>query len=284
MRVSACVGNYAKTPYCIPGLEINVFCMEELCYCLRENAFLLDLSLLDDGLIDWIGQECGLKELAAALYPMVHKQGSLSGFVVTILKFAGFYDGETIRGVEQALKQGAGLSSIEKRKKQVDHLVRKKKYTAAIYGYDLLLQRWEEQEAESSVQPAVSCLAAILHNKGVAFAGLMRYDMAAEFFRLAYEKDDQEEYYIDYLAAKRMKLPESEYVAFAAADAENYRHTLELEKRMERLVDEWEQQPEYLQLYNRRERRTGGDGKKYYEENERLMQLLKDNYRSGCSD
>ena len=70
MRVSVCVGNYAKEPYRIPGLEINVFSMEELCYCMKENAFLLDLSLLDDGLLDWMEQECGLGELAQRLHPL----------------------------------------------------------------------------------------------------------------------------------------------------------------------------------------------------------------------
>lgn len=284
MRVSVCVGNYAKTPYRIPGLEINVYCMEELCYCMKENAFLLDLSLLDDGMIGWIDQECGLKELAGALYPLIHRKGSLSGFAVMILEYVGFYDSEAIREVEQVLKQGAGLSGIEKRKSQVDHLVRKKKYVSAIYGYDLLLKRWEEQERSGEVLPAASCLAAILHNKGVAYVGLMRYDMAAEFFRLAYEKDEKEEYYIDYLAAKRMQLTDNEYVTFAAGIPENYRHTLELEKRMERFSEEWELQPEYLQLYNRREYRMGSDGKKYYEESERMIRLLKDNYRDSCND
>lgn len=101
---------------------------------------------------------------------------------------------------------------------------------------------------------------------------------------LAYEKDKKEQYYIDYLAARRMQLPDNEYMAFAAGSPEKYQHALELEKRMERFSEEWELQPEYLQLYNRREHRTGGDGKKYYEENERLIQLLKDNYRDSCSD
>ena len=86
MRISICVGDYAKTPYCIPGLEINVRSMEELCYCMRENAYMLDLSLLDDGLVRWIEQECGLKELAGALHPLIHRKGSLSSFAVMILE------------------------------------------------------------------------------------------------------------------------------------------------------------------------------------------------------
>lgn len=282
MRISACVGNYAETPYCIPGLEIEVYCMEELCHCIKENAFLLDLSFLDDGLISWIESQCVLPELAGALHPLIHRQGSLSGFAVMIMEYTGFYDREVILEVEQILKQGAGLSSIEKRKSQVDYLVRKKKYAEALYGYDQLIKKWKEQKAEDeTVLPAGSCLAAILHNKGAAYAGMMYYDMAAKFFQLAYEKDRRDDYYIDYLAAKRMTLSESEYVDLAAEKPEQYRFTLELERKIEQLSEDWEQQPEYLMLYKRREQRNGGDMKKYYEENERQVRLLKDGYRDS---
>ena len=61
MRVSVCVGNYAKEPYRIPGLEMDVFSMEELCYGIKENAYLLDLSFLDDGLLDWIERAEGVR-------------------------------------------------------------------------------------------------------------------------------------------------------------------------------------------------------------------------------
>lgn len=284
MRLSVCVGNYAKTPYCIPGLDINVYCMEELCYGLKENAFLLDMSLLEDGLIHWIEQECGMKELARSLYPLVHKQGSLSGFVVKILTGTGFYDGETTAEVEKALKQGAGLSGIEKRKSQIDYLVKKKKYVEALRGYDWLIKRWEEKEAAGEPLPAAECYAAILHNKGAAFAGLMDYSMAGELFRAAYDKSLRPEYYIDYLAARRMQLSESEYVAFAAEKEEGYQYTLELEKKMELLTREWEEQPDYLMLNHRRELRSGGEKQRYYEENERITQVLKDNYRRSICE
>ena len=41
MRAIACIGNYAKVPYYFEKLDIRVSCLEELCYCLNENAFLL---------------------------------------------------------------------------------------------------------------------------------------------------------------------------------------------------------------------------------------------------
>ena len=283
MRVSVCVGDYAKTPYCIPGLEMNVYCLEELCYCLKENAFLLDLSLMNGGLLHWIDQECGQKELTRALYPLVHRQGSLSAFVGMVLNYTGLYNETETREVEQVLKQGAGLSRIEKRKSQVDYLVKKKKYMAAIREYDNLIAKWRELENKEEPLPAVSCLSAILHNKGVALAGLMLYDRAAECFLAAYETDQDLDCYRDYLAAKRMTLSEEEYVGFAAERAENYGHTLELEKDLEQLLEEWEQQPEYLLLYNRRERRNGVDRQSYYAEGDRMIQTLKDSYRSCVS-
>ncbi len=284
MGASVCVGNYALTPYCVPGIEINVYCMEELCYVLKENAFLLDFSVMEDGLLDWIEKECGLKELAKALHPMVHKQGSLSVFVAAILNFVGLYDKETVTEAEQVLKQGAGLSSVEKKKSQVDYLVKKKKYSVAVKAYDSLIEKWEENVEEGESLPAPECLALIWHNRGVAMAGLMIYEKAAECFLKAYELEERRDFYRDYLAAKRMVLTESEYVSFAAENPEGYELTLELEKDMERLTDEWERQPEYLRLYHHRELRAGDGKQMYYEENERLTQTLKDNYRKSVAD
>ena len=281
--VNVCVGDYAKTPYCIPGLEMNVYSMEELCYCLKENSFLLDLTLMNDRLLHWIEQECGLKELSRILHPLVHRKGSLSAFVDMILGYVGLYGEPVRREVEQTLKQGAGLSRIEKRKNQVDYLVKKKKYLAAVREYDSLLSKWRELEEAEEPLPAVGCLSAILHNKGVALAGLMLYARAAECFLSAYEADGDPNCYRDYLAAKRMELSEDAYVAFAAGQREGYEYTLDLEKDIDKFMEEWEQQPEYLLLFNRREARSF-DRQRYYMEGERLIRTLKDSYRSSVSN
>jgi len=259
---------------------MNVFSMEELCYCIKENAFLLDLSLLDDRLLDWIERECGLGELADRLHPLVHRRGQLSEFAAAILRYVGFYGEEAIQETEQALKKGAGLSGIEKRKNQVDYLVRKKKYRSALRGYDELLQNWQEEEAGGMSKPAPDFQAEIWHNKGVAYAGLMLYESAAECFRQAYGLSGDEAYCVDYLAAKRMQLSEKAYVDFAAGCTEWYPQTLELEKKYREAAEEWEKHPDYLQLYNRRELKSR-DRQKYNEENERLVQALKDSYRCG---
>ncbi len=278
MRVSVCVGNYATTPYYIAGLELPVNSMEELSFCLKENAFLLDLSLMRDELVEWVDRECGLKGLAGELDKLIHKQGSLSAFVITILEYVGFYDSSDIREVEQILKQGAGLSNIERRKGQIDYLVRQKRYAAAIRGYDGLLDRWTADAEAGRELPAARVRGAILHNKAVALAGMMLYGYSADCFREAYRTDGDLSHYREYLAAKRMELSESEYITFAAEQTEGYKYTLELEKKMERLTEDWKIQPEFQRLLELREHRKSGDRQFYYDGNEEIIRELKNSY------
>lgn len=279
MRVSVCVGDYTEEPYWIPGLEISVQCMEELCYCLKENTFLLDTGIMNDGLTEWIGEKCGLRELARELYPLIHKKGSLSAFISMIQEYVGLYDLASIREMEQILKQGAGLSGIEKRKKQVDYLVKKKKYVAAIQGYDRLLGWWQEAQKHSAELPVSEIQVALYHNKGVALANLFRYEQAADCFRMAWELEPGDELLEDYLGAKRMQLSERDYVDFVAGLPQHYEATLKLEKTMERLEEERKLRLEYQRLLNRKDWRMGADKQKYYEDNELLTQTLKEAYR-----
>lgn len=283
MRVSMCVGQYALTPYYIAGLELPVYSMEELCVCLQENAFLLDGSLMRDELVEWIDRECGLRELAGELYSLIHKKGSLSAFVTMIMEYVGFHDRSVIREVEQVLKQGAGLTAIEKRKSQIDYLVQKKKYGAAIRGYDGLLAKWTELEREGRELPAGRVRASILHNKAVALTGLMLYGYSADFFLEAYKADGDAVHYQAYLAARRMELDERAYIAFVADRTEDCEQSLELEQRLERIKAEWMQQPEYWKLQDRKEWR-GSDRQRYYDDNDALTQALKNSYRSSVSE
>lgn len=284
MRISMCVGNYAAVPYKITGMDLSVYCMEELCYVIRENAYLLDMSLMNDELVTWIERDCGLKELAEELHSLVHKKGSLSSFVTLILEYAGFYEADVIRQVEQILKQGTGLSGIEKKKTQVDHLAEKKKYVAALRGYDALLSLWSEAESGGKDIPADRVKASILHNKGVVFTRLMLYGQAGECFLEANRVSGEEEEYLAYLATKRMEMEESDYIIFAAEETGHYESMMELEKKMESIRRSFEEQTEYERLMRRREWREGKEKQSYYEENENLLRTLRDSYRECVYD
>ena len=113
--------------------------MEELCCCLKENAFLLGTDIMQDSLLKFISNECDVPQLARELYPLVHKRGNLSTFVTMILEYVGFYSPEEIRQVEKVLKQGANLPDYEKQKIQIDYMVEK------FQSFDAMCKQIEEQ-------------------------------------------------------------------------------------------------------------------------------------------
>ena len=278
MQVSVCVGDYATIPYRIPGLEVSVYCMEELVYALRENAFLLDGELLDEGLADWIESQCGLAELAAEVRSMLNGQATLSGLVVFLMEYVCLYDQDVIAEVGGTVKNGAGLSGVERRKKQIDYLVRKKKYSAAIHRYNELLDKWEQSELQEEEAPAGRLHAAILHNKGVALAGMMAYEEAAKCFLKAYEKEPDRTHYEAYLAAKRIELDETDYIAFIAELPGSYEASMKLEKDMEQSQKMYEDTERYKKLLEHCALRSS-DRQRYYEESDNITRALRDDYR-----
>lgn len=281
MKVSVCVGDYAKSPYILKGLGVRVFCMEELCYVLKENAFLLDAELMSDALLNWIRQECNLPELARELYPMM-RQGSLSAFVTMLMEYVGFYGIWDIRQAEQTLKKGAGLNMFEKYKARTDNLVQKKKYVTALAEYEQLLQKWDSKEetTEGTGSRNVELKARLLHNKGVVLTRLMMYREAADCFHAAFEADKSQESYRAYLAAKRMELEEGDYIEFVARLEDSLDASLEVERTIEQLNKDWQLEVDDAILKQRIQWRECGEKQKYYDENERLTQALKGSYRS----
>ena len=131
MKARVCLGIYAANAYYFESLGLEVFCMEELAYCLKENAFLLGTEIMSDEMLHFIGTGCRVPELARELYPMVHQKGSLSGFVTKILEYVGFFEETEVREIEDAVRLGSGLTDYEKRKLQIDSLLAKKKYSVA---------------------------------------------------------------------------------------------------------------------------------------------------------
>lgn len=274
-RVLLCTGDYAQTPYCFENLGIRVFSAEELCYVLKENAFLLDREIVDRRLVKWIDESLHLPKLAASLYPLLHQKTSVGAFAGMILEYVGFYDAETIRRTEEIFRTGANLNAYEKLKSRVDYMVGNGRYSAALVEYDALLEQLPEGEKELTAK--------ILHNKGVALCGLFAFEEAASQFRKAYELVPDRESMISYLAAKRLSMDEGDYISFAAGFPEYYEETLELERRVVALREQWEQSEQKDRLDWRRSLKADGDVRQYYAETNKRVQELKNAYRAGVN-
>ena len=72
-------GKYAEKPYFIDKFYINVYSVEELCYILVEKAQMLDPEIMQRDLVQWLDEQCGLNQLAHALYSLLNQNGSFCG-------------------------------------------------------------------------------------------------------------------------------------------------------------------------------------------------------------
>ncbi len=270
-RVVLSTGEYATTPYCFDNLGIRVYSAEELCYVLKENAFLLDVEIMNKRLVRWIDEVLGLSELALQLYPLINRRVSVGIFVAAILRYVGFYEEETIVRIEEIYKSGADLNIYEKFKNRADNMVSAGRLAAAIMEYDSLLERLPQEEKQLR--------ATMLHNKGVALSGMFFFEEASRAFMESFEVIPDTEVLTAYLAAKRMSMGESDYVAFAAGVPDYYAETLELESRVESLRREWEESAAKQQLIQRLQLKEDGDMATYYEETDRWVRALKNRYR-----
>lgn len=274
-RVLLCMGSYAKTPYFVERAYVHVYCVEELCYCLIRDAYLLDREILDAKLIDWLERECGLGDLADRLQGVLKEDCTVSEFVGTILEYIGYGEPEEWKHIRDNLEKGSGLNAFEKRKARADYLAENKKYVPALKDYDNLLEELPEAERELRAK--------VYHNRGVVYTGLFRFQAAAASFKeaIAYGSEASR---TAYLAASRMWMEETEYVNFIADRAEDYETSLKVEQLMEDAVKEFEGTEESRMLFTLKVCKEEESSVSYYEEIERITGELKEQYRENVAE
>ena len=223
-RALLCTGKYAQKPYYFSKVCVNVYCVEELCFLFASNPFVIDNDIMDKELARWIDEECGLADLGHQLL-LLFNRGSQPGiFVNTILDYVNYCTPRQRAKIEEVLKSSAGLNDYERKKKQADYLLKNHRNRMALNEYERLSR--ELPEAESALKPS------IYHNMGVAYAGFFMFDMAARYFKKAYDMSGNTESGVQFLAAKRLSLHEEAYVAFIAEHGEYHELSLQVEKRL----------------------------------------------------
>ncbi len=265
------VGREAENPYYFEKLFINIYSIEELCYALYENAFLIDNDIVNKGLADWIYKECGLTDLASTLYSLINQHCQASSFVGTILDYVGYYSAEEIRKAESILKMNVSMSVFDKWKAKADFLYENRHYKLAIKEYERVLQNCDTEE------PGLK--SRVLNNMGVTYMALYLVDKAAECFLKAWEDYGNEEAYTHYVTAMRIKLSESDFIARASEDERFAKTGVEVESAIEAAKDSFEDSEKAKRLKELFALKDTGNAALYYEETARSVERLKSDYR-----
>ena len=271
-----CIGSYAENPYHIEKIGRNVYCIEELCYCIVKNAFLLDEESFGKTLFDWIEEECSLVKLSDELRSMYSKKCSMAALAGTILDYVGYNTRKEVDKTEEILRGNAGMDVYQKKLARANFLLKNGRYAMAFREYEFLLANTPDIDRKLRGK--------IEHNEGVMYAKLFLFDKAAGMFLKAYEDLGDKESYYQYLSAVRMNLTNKEYVSFIADNDEAYEASMEIEKRMKEAEDLYASSDDNIKLGTLSVYKAEGKMHEYYDKVGEITDRMKLTYRELVKD
>jgi len=272
-RVYACVGRYASTPYTIKKSCIHVYCVEELCYYIRNNAYFMDDDFFDADLYSWLEEECNLPQLAKNLRSKARIDKRIECTVRFLLEQVHYCSEEEIAETETLLQTNRNMPGKKKLKLRADYFLSSGKTALAMQTYEDLLVR-----LDVSKDPRL--VAAVYHNLGVIYAKMFLFSEAADYFEKAYELDGEQNHQICLLAAKRMMLSDESYLKNVSKMEDAYESSNILEGLLEEGMSELKQSDEYLRIKGMGQLGEQGDETEYVRSLEQQLEYFKENYRS----
>lgn len=205
MGYDLCLLPQAKKPYFIELIRTNIYSLEELCFYLYNNACLIDESLMNERLLDWLRDELGLVRLYRQLYEQLEKKESVGFFVLPIFREAGYLTHQQMREYQDQLSRLEGQTADVRQKLRGDYLVRERMYARAAWEYRQVLKR------RNISRYGVQFYAGVWNNLGAAYAGMFQFAQASECFWEAYSLVKTKETFRKYISTLPLFMSAEEY-------------------------------------------------------------------------
>ena len=175
-----CHKKRAKRPFEISRVHMRIYTIEELCYYICNNLYLIDYTIVNERLCRWVGDELELPKLAEELRRLLRENGSMEEFVLTILKESNIYAAAEIQN--------------------------SKEYESAILVYQSILNKdWDESVDKKFYGRVYASM-------GSAYGHQFLYKEAAKAYQEAYKICEQPDILKAYLYSCYKALPHDEYL------------------------------------------------------------------------
>ena len=270
-NVCLCIGEYADTPYYIKVSDIYVYSIEELCYYFMDKVHMLDDSIVTMELVKWIGEECGLTELAEELELYARKHVSVAAFVSTILEKTGMYDENIIKRIDGILKEQMNMTPLERYKKQAQYMYKQGRFKQALDIYSALLDYVPSTDKVQRAQ--------LYYNMASIYAMDFSYAQAAEFYYEAYLLQPEKQNCVAYILANRKAMTDYAYGNFKRENPDWEQEFFIVESMCSAAEDKWNSSKEKKILDNLYALKDQGKVNEYSKQSEELIKKIKKDYR-----
>lgn len=176
-----CQVKRAKVPYYIENISMNIYSIEELCYYMYHNIYLLDETIINEGLCFWLRDELNLRRLYQKLYTLLDAKGSMGEFILPIFKEINYLSFAEFKEMNKQLKIFEEQPEVVRLKIKGDYLFNHEKYINAIRVYTEALQKAKGGALGTQFTGS------IYNNMGCSYAKLFQTEEAFECFGQAYE-------------------------------------------------------------------------------------------------
>lgn len=200
-----CHKKRAKQPYEITRVHMKIYTIEELCYYLCNNLYLIDHTIMNRQLCEWIGTELELEALADTLSGELAKNCTEEKFVLTILSGSHIYAPSEIHKIQGILEKFQNQNGMEKAKFKADSLLQSGEYASAVLVYQSIISGEETSMKKAFYGQVYACM-------GSAYGRLFLYKEAMGAYKKAYEMCEDQDMLKAYLYSCYRALPEAEYV------------------------------------------------------------------------
>lgn len=176
-----CSYKRAARPYYLESAGKNIYSIEELCYFLQDNIYLLDENIMTPEFCGWLETELQAVALSEKLRQLMEGRKGFRAFCMQIITDSGYFSKNEMQFLGMKLQKMDHQSNYENRKIKADQLMERGKYLAAVLEYRNLLGHASKSPSDIRVSGD------IWHNMGTAYAKMFCFERAVSCYERAYE-------------------------------------------------------------------------------------------------
>ncbi len=201
-----CHKKRAVQPYMITRIHMKIYTIEELCYYICNNLYLIDHTLMNQQLCEWLAEELELTKLSDLLRKALAKNCTVEQFVLTVLQGSDIYGLSEIHKIQGLLEKLQNQKDVMRLKYKGDSLLRRKEYASAILVYQSIVGAERDHSVTKEFYGKIyGCL-------GAAYGNMFLYEEAAAAYKEGWKLCDDKDMLRAYVYCCYRFMPQAAYV------------------------------------------------------------------------
>ena len=272
-KLIQCSSPLALTPYHFRLTDTNVYSMEEVCYYIWHNIYMIQEEVFDREFVMWIEKELHMEETSHKLACLIQDHKNLKDIVVTICCSCDYYDEEEINALIRLMDEIEQMPAYARKKHKGDTYL-------ACHSYEKALEEYEKVfESDEILHAEKEAYGSIFHYMGVAYSNLAEFRKAAEYFLKAYEQNKKDASLAQGLFALRLSKDVEGYKKALVDFDVSPEKQLQWEKEYTQVISQSSQCREALKIEKLRNVMKSGNVAEYYDKVHKYVLDWKNEYR-----